>query len=288
MNGAIPNSRSLTGCAAKNVSRADQTLPHTATGDAPPPPSGRKSAAPTPFYDHLMSMIHATALENKRAAQPDEGDAASRVSHPRWRIHPLIPCCIAALIIMAAIGRVLLVPEISQKQPPVVTSNADNAPEDRSRVVDKAAAPEEPAEKPLPAAEPGGLKPIGGEGKRTAEREVEAEPVQAAKSDEPHLDAPGQPITNPADEQPPPADAPSPLPSAIETGSVERPDAAAAVRIARVVSGVNMRAGPSNDQPVLATISRGSPVEVINCRQWCEVIFAGQRGWVYKSFVEGR
>jgi hypothetical protein len=288
MNGAMPNSRSLTGCAAKNVSRADQSVPHTATGDTPASSSGRKGAAPTPFYDQLMSMVHATALENKRAAQHDEGDAASHVSHPRWRIHPLIPCCIAGLIIIAATGRVLLVPEVSQKQPPVVTSDADNAPEDRSRVADKAALPEEPAEKALPAAEPDGLEPIGVEGKRTAEGEVGAEPVQAAKSDERPLAAAGQPATNPTDEQPPPADAPSPLPSAIETGSVARPDAAATVRIARVVSGVNMRAGPSNDQPVLATISRGSPVEVIHCRQWCEVVFAGQRGWVYKSFVEGR
>jgi hypothetical protein len=26
-------------------------------------------------------------------------------------------------------------------------------------------------------------------------------------------------------------------------------------------------------------------VEVIACRQWCEVIFSGQRGWVYKGFI---
>jgi uncharacterized protein YraI len=50
---------------------------------------------------------------------------------------------------------------------------------------------------------------------------------------------------------------------------------------------VKLRAGPGNGQPVVATISRGTSVEVINCRAWCEVIFAGQRGWVYKSYLGG-
>src|SRR5262249_23553197 len=36
---------------------------------------------------------------------------------------------------------------------------------------------------------------------------------------------------------------------------------------------------------VLATIPPGSSIEVIKCRHWCEVIFAGQRGWVYKTFI---
>jgi hypothetical protein len=271
MNGATPKSRSLAGRAAKNISRGGQTLPHAAMSHAAAS-SGGTGEAPTPFYDHLMSMIHATALENgRRAAQHDEGGAISHAAHPRWRIHPLIPC-IAGLIVVAATGRALLVPEVSQGQPPIVTADADNGPEEPPRVVDKAATPDELAERPVPAAEPDGLERIGVEGKRTAEGRIGT----------------GQPIANPTSEQPPPADAPSSLPSAIETASVERADDPPAIRFARVVSDANMRAGPSNGQSVLATISRGSPVEVINCRQWCEVIFAGQRGWVYKSFIGGR
>jgi uncharacterized protein YraI len=76
-------------------------------------------------------------------------------------------------------------------------------------------------------------------------------------------------------------------PLAGETGSaIGRAAEAVAIRTARAVSGVNMRAGPSNGEAVLAAIPGGSPVQVINCRQWCEVIFAGQRGWVYKRFIE--
>jgi hypothetical protein len=97
-----------------------------------------------------------------------------------------------------------------------------------------------------------------------------------------------EPITRSADRASAPqplADAPSSLSSAIETGSVERAGNADAARIARVASDVRLRAGPSNGDVVLATVPGGRLVEVIGCRAWCEVIFSGQRGWVYKGFI---
>jgi hypothetical protein len=288
-------------------------MPHTAvsadagTGDAQ-----------TPFYDHLMSMIHATALENRRATQSDEVDAVARVAHPGWRVHPLIPC-IAGLIVLAAVGRVLPVSGVSQSQPPAVTADANTALEDRPRVVGNATTPDEPVERPAAAARPDRSGPVGAEGMRTPEGGIGDGAVAAANSDERpsatpatgqaienlgsgvetrgdgpavaqapaealHTD-PIAPATGSTSEQPPQADAPSWLPSTVEAGSGERANDPAAMRIARVISHVNMRAGPSNGQAVLATIPRGRPVEVIHCRQWCEVIFAGQRGWVYKDFI---
>jgi len=59
----------------------------------------------------------------------------------------------------------------------------------------------------------------------------------------------------------------------------------APTRVTHVIRAVNMRAGPANGAEVLAIVSEGSPVEVIQCTQWCEVIFAGQRGWIYRSFM---
>jgi len=56
-------------------------------------------------------------------------------------------------------------------------------------------------------------------------------------------------------------------------------------RVARVIKYVNMRAGPDNSEEVLAVIPEGSSVEVVQCTQWCEVIFAGQRGWIYKGLM---
>jgi len=58
-------------------------------------------------------------------------------------------------------------------------------------------------------------------------------------------------------------------------------------RAAPVTTAVNMRAGPDNDAAVLTVIPAGSEVEVIACEYWCEVVFAGERGWIYKSFVSG-
>lgn len=62
-------------------------------------------------------------------------------------------------------------------------------------------------------------------------------------------------------------------------------ETAAQTRVARVIKYVNMRAGPDNYEEVLAVIPEGSSVEVIQCNQWCEVIFAGQRGWIYKGLM---
>jgi hypothetical protein len=286
--------------------------------------------APTPFYDHLMSMIHATALENRRVARNDEVDAASGVGLYRWRIHLLVPC-IAGLVVVAAVGRVLLVSDVSQSQPPLVTADADYARQERSHVADNATTADGLAERPARAAEPDGSGPIGADEMQTAEASIGPAAVAVASNEQPSATsvaaesderpsatpAAGQPVENPgsgvetggdgqavaqapaeamqadplapatvaASEQPLPPSAPSSWPSTIETASVEQPVEPAATRIALVVSDVSMRAGPSKGKAVLATIARGRHVEVIGCRQWCEVIYAGQRGWVYKSFI---
>jgi hypothetical protein len=94
------------------------------------------------------------------------------------------------------------------------------------------------------------------------------------------------PVAN-APAEKPSRDAVSPPPVTPGTRSAigRANDPVVAVRVARVISGVNMRAGPSNDQAVIATIPKGSPIEVVKCHNWCDVMFATQRGWVYKTFI---
>ena len=58
-------------------------------------------------------------------------------------------------------------------------------------------------------------------------------------------------------------------------------------RTAAVNSDVNMRTGPDNDAKVIKALRRNSKVEVIGCNFWCEVIHAGKRGYIYKSFIPG-
>ena len=83
-----------------------------------------------------------------------------------------------------------------------------------------------------------------------------------------------------------PQAAASSQPLTSKTGStVDRTNGTVAVRIARAIIQVNMRAGPSNDKAVVMRIPEGSRLEVVKCHHWCEVIFAGQRGWVYKGFI---
>src|SRR5690606_19004822 len=60
-------------------------------------------------------------------------------------------------------------------------------------------------------------------------------------------------------------------------------DGTSETEVAYAVKYANLRAGPNNSAAVLAIIPEGSPLEVVQCKQWCEVIAQGQRGWVYKD-----
>lgn len=53
-----------------------------------------------------------------------------------------------------------------------------------------------------------------------------------------------------------------------------------------ILRGVNMRAGPKKGATVLTTIPAKTQVKIMSCKSWCEVVYQGRRGWVYKSFVE--
>lgn len=65
----------------------------------------------------------------------------------------------------------------------------------------------------------------------------------------------------------------------------EDTDSAEPERIAHAVTHVNMRAGPNNAEPVVAVVSEGSPVKVVQCNHWCEVIYSGRRGWIYGDLI---
>lgn len=54
----------------------------------------------------------------------------------------------------------------------------------------------------------------------------------------------------------------------------------------RILRGVNMRAGPDNNAATITVLPAKTAVDVISCKQWCEVVFNGKRGWVYKTFVQ--
>ena len=51
---------------------------------------------------------------------------------------------------------------------------------------------------------------------------------------------------------------------------------------------VNMRAGPSRDYPVVATLGSGTAMTIYGCLQgytWCDVVVGASRGWVYSGNI---
>ncbi|HTV84185.1 MAG TPA: SH3 domain-containing protein [Dyella sp.] len=55
------------------------------------------------------------------------------------------------------------------------------------------------------------------------------------------------------------------------------------------IGNVNMRAGPDPDYPLILTLATGTPVSIQGCTdgwQWCDVIAAGNRGWVAGTYLQ--
>jgi len=48
---------------------------------------------------------------------------------------------------------------------------------------------------------------------------------------------------------------------------------------------VNLRAGPGSAYARIATIPAGAQVNVLRCRNWCEVVYAGRKGWASAAYI---
>jgi Bacterial SH3 domain len=222
--------------------------------------------------------------------------------------------CIAGLIVTVAMGAVIFAPQVNVRQPLLVAAAYDPS-KGRSPVIGAAGSTNAPVEKPLQAGDPSGLEKPGIERIRTAnvvavhadDRTV-APPVVAQRienlasdaknpwqvegalgvrwsSEATHSDTIAPTTSAPSNDPSPQVAASSPPPAGKTGSTVDRTNDTVVIRIARAIMHVNMRAGPSNDQAVVMKIPEGSPLEVVKCHQWCEVIFAGRRGWVYQGFI---
>lgn len=78
-----------------------------------------------------------------------------------------------------------------------------------------------------------------------------------------------------------PASAPFPEPRDEKAGEAEE----AAGREARVTKSVNLRSGPNDESKVVAVVPAKASVSVLDCKAWCEVVFDGKKGWIYKRFI---
>jgi uncharacterized membrane protein YgcG len=48
---------------------------------------------------------------------------------------------------------------------------------------------------------------------------------------------------------------------------------------------VNLRAGPGTAYAVIGKIPAGAPVNIVNCRRWCELAYGGREGYVSPNAV---
>lgn len=55
---------------------------------------------------------------------------------------------------------------------------------------------------------------------------------------------------------------------------------------ARVNAYVNMRSGPDNNSQVVTVVPANARIAAANgCRHWCEVVYEGRRGFIYKDYI---
>lgn len=65
-----------------------------------------------------------------------------------------------------------------------------------------------------------------------------------------------------------------------------KPEKVGAATNGRILRAVTMRSGPKKGAAAIVTVPAKASVQVMNCKQWCEIVYNGKHGWVYKSYVK--
>lgn len=73
-----------------------------------------------------------------------------------------------------------------------------------------------------------------------------------------------------------------------DTGSQvkAKPQKAAAKSSGRILRPVTMRSGPKTSAAAIVTVPAKTSVQLVSCKQWCEIVYNGKHGWVYKSYIK--
>ncbi|MBZ9847957.1 SH3 domain-containing protein [Mesorhizobium sp. CA14] len=81
---------------------------------------------------------------------------------------------------------------------------------------------------------------------------------------------------------------PDPQPAATDSSAQPEPKAqkASAAANGHVLRAVTMRSGPKKGAAAIITVPAKASVQVVNCKKWCEIVYNGKHGWVYKSYVK--
>jgi hypothetical protein len=82
--------------------------------------------------------------------------------------------------------------------------------------------------------------------------------------------------------------APDADPAATDNAAQPKPEPqkVGATANGRILRAVTMRSGPKKGAAAIVTVPAKASVQVMNCKQWCEIVYNGKHGWVYKSYVK--
>ncbi|RAZ85681.1 SH3 domain-containing protein [Mesorhizobium hawassense] len=81
---------------------------------------------------------------------------------------------------------------------------------------------------------------------------------------------------------------PDPQPGATDSAAQAKPkpQKVSAAANGRILRAVTMRTGPKKGAAAIVTVPAKASVQVMGCKQWCEIVYNGKHGWVYKSYVK--
>lgn len=65
-----------------------------------------------------------------------------------------------------------------------------------------------------------------------------------------------------------------------------KPRKAAAAGTGRILRAVTMRSGPKKNAAAIGTVPAKTSVQVMSCKQWCQITYNGKTGWIYKSYIK--
>ena len=65
-----------------------------------------------------------------------------------------------------------------------------------------------------------------------------------------------------------------------------KPRKVAAAGSGRILRAVTMRSAPKKGATPIGTVPARTSVQVMSCKQWCQIVYNGKTGWVYKSYIK--
>ena len=66
----------------------------------------------------------------------------------------------------------------------------------------------------------------------------------------------------------------------------EKPRKVVAAGTGRILRAVTMRSGPKKNAAAISTVPAKTSVQVMGCQKWCQIVYNGKTGWIYKSYIK--